>query len=314
MTEDIAVQSTAPQEVSDPLGVLVPREGGQEEAQAESHAPSAPGRTGQILARAREKQDLSVADVARALRLGVKQIEALEADDYASLPGRTFVRGFIRNYARLVQLDPDQLVASSFGDEPDATSRHIQAPSQQISFSEHQDRPWIKWLAVAFMTVALISWSVLEWLGPEQGKGRVTVPKAVSSAAPEVAAQAEESSSVAPAPAPAPVQEAPAPVAPAVTPAVPAQARAESPPVPASPALVPLGLVFSGPAWVEVRDKNGKKIHSQNNPAGTQQTVEGEPPLSLVIGSAPNVKLTYKGQPVDLGAHTKADVARLTLE
>jgi cytoskeleton protein RodZ len=83
--------------------------------------------------------------------------------------------------------------------------------------------------------------------------------------------------------------------------------------VPAS-ALTRLTMTFSGRAWVEVRDKNGKIIHSQNNMAGADQVVEGEAPLSLVIGSAPNVKLMYKGKPVDLSAFAKADVARLTLE
>lgn len=312
MTEDIAEQSIVPQAESDSLRTPAPE--GMEKIHAEPYAPVAE-RAGQTLARAREKQDMSVADVARALRLGVKQIEALEADDYASLPGRTFVRGFIRNYARLVQLDPDQLAASAFGSEPEATSRHIQAPSQQISFSEHHARPWIKWLAVIFVVVALVSWSVLEWLGPEQGKTRVTVSKTASSSTSDLAAQDVETPSAGPAPA----QEALAPVQPAETPAVPvpAPARTEPPAIsasPTSPAQASLGLAFSGPAWVEVRDKNGKKIHSQNNLAGTQQTVQGEPPLSLVIGSAPNVKLTYKGQPVDLNAHTKADVARLTLE
>ncbi len=313
MTEDIAEQSIVPQAESDSLRTHAPD--GMEKVHAESYVPVAE-RAGQTLARAREKQDMSVADVARALRLGVKQIEALEADDYASLPGRTFVRGFIRNYARLVQLDPDQLAASAFGSEPEATSRHIQAPSQQISFSEHHARPWIKWLAVIFVVVALVSWSVLEWLGPEQGKTRVTVSKSALSSTPDLAAQ----DVVTPSAGLVPAQETPAPLQPAETPAVPAPARAEAPAAPAAPippaslAQASLGLAFSGSAWVEVRDKNGKKIHSQNNLAGTQQTVQGEPPLSLVIGSAPNVKLTYKGQPVDLNAHTKADVARLTLE
>lgn len=309
MTEDIAKQYIDPNGVSDSLETVVAGEGGQGEALAESYAP-VPERTGLTLARAREQQGMSVADVARALRLGVKQIEALEADDYGSLPGRTFVRGFTRNYARLVQLDPDQLVTASFGSEPEAASTHIQAPSQQIRFSEHQARPWIKWLAALFVVVALVSWAVLEWLGPEQGRARLTAPKAASSSAPDLAAQAE----VAPSAGPAPAQEALAQVPPSEAPVTQAQASVAPPTVSASPTLAPLVLAFSGPAWVEVRDKSGKKIHSQNNLAGTQQTVEGEPPLSLVIGSAPNVKLTYKGQPVDLNAHTKADVARLTLE
>ena len=60
---------------------------------------------GSVLSAARQRQGLSVADVARQLKLGVRQIEALEADDYKNLPRITFVRGFIRNYAKLLQID-----------------------------------------------------------------------------------------------------------------------------------------------------------------------------------------------------------------
>ncbi len=256
---------------------------------------------GAKLRRERESQGLSMFDVARALRLSEKQIAALELDDYSKLPGRTFVRGFIRNYARLVQLDPEPLMAHlSFGKEEE--SHQIQAPSQKISFSEHHAKPWLKWLMVAFVIVAVASWGVLEWLGPEQPKGMLshtTVPDAPSSPA-------------------LPAVEPPLAHEPAV--AIPSDASAATEPVvPAgvsvpAPALARLTMTFSGRAWVEVRDKNGKIIHSQNNAAGADQVVEGEAPLSLVIGSSPNVKLTYKGQPVDLSAFAKADVARLTLE
>ena len=300
MTESIPEQSIAPQEDSDLL---------RAKAHAESSTPAVE-RAGRILAHAREKQGMSVADAAHALRLGVKQIEALEADDFGKLPGRTFVRGFIRNYARLLQLDPERLVTiSSSSGEAEAESRLIQAPSQQIRFSEHHAKPWLKWLAAAFVVVALVSWVVLEWLGPEQAK-RVTTPKPTSSAASDLPAQAVETPSTGSAPA----QRAVAAAQPAMAPAVEALPLAQTQTVSASPILAPLSLVFSGPAWVEVRDRNGKKIYAQTSPAGTTQLLEGEPPLTLAIGSAPNVTLTYKGQPVDLAAYTKADVARLTLE
>lgn len=275
---------------------------------------------GQLLARARQKQDMSVGDVARALRLGVKQIEALEAEDYANLPGRTFVRGFIRNYARLVQLDPDLvLTGSSFGTEIKSESRHIQAPSQQISFSEHGSKPWLKWMGAGFVVVALISWGVLEWLGPEQAKNR-GMNSNHAAVAPETAAEQpapaeSEVPALAPAaPTAASVEPAPQPVPPPQPEATPPLKDQAQPQVAVAKPLGAMTLTFSGAAWVEIRDKNGRKIFSQTNPAGSQQTLEGEPPLSLVIGSAPNVKLTYKGQPVDLVAYTKAEVARLTLE
>ncbi len=272
----------------------------------QASAPAWEG-AGARLKRERESQGLSMFEAARALRLSEKQVAALEADDYSKLPGRTFVRGFIRNYARLVQLDPEPLMAHLAFDKEEE-SRQIQAPSQKISFSEHQAKPWLKWLLMAFVIVAVVSWGVLEWLGPEKPKGAFP---AVSEAAPPPPPHSKEAAAQ---PAEAPLAETSPAVA--IPPAATAMAETMTPAgaaVPAS-ALARLTMTFSGRAWVEVRDKNGKIIHSQNNMAGADQVVEGEAPLSLVIGSAPNVKLMYKGQPVDLSAFAKADVARLTLE
>ncbi len=61
---------------------------------------------------AREAAGLSEDAVAQQLKLAPRQVRAIEEDDYALLPGRTFVRGFVRNYARLVHLDPDAVVAA----------------------------------------------------------------------------------------------------------------------------------------------------------------------------------------------------------
>lgn len=269
---------------------------------------SVPESAGARLRRERENQGLNLSDVARTLRLSEKQVVALEADDYAKLPGRTFVRGFIRNYARLVQLDPEPLMARlSFGQEE--ASHQIQAPSQKISFSEHQEKPWLKWLLMTFAIVAVASWGVLEWLGPVQPKS-VAVSRTAVPVAPLPPAV-----SVPPPVMPEPAADVPPPVTPAAVVAAPvaeAPQTAAAPPV--ATALARLTMTFSGRAWVEVRDKNGKILHSQNNTTGTDQVVEGEAPLSLVIGNSANVKLIYKGQPVDLSSYAKADVARLTLE
>src|SRR5471030_2347561 len=66
---------------------------------------------GRALAAARAELRFSVADVSQQIKFGVKQIAAIEADDYAKLPGTTFVRGMIRSYAKLVHLDPQPLLA-----------------------------------------------------------------------------------------------------------------------------------------------------------------------------------------------------------
>jgi len=66
---------------------------------------------GKALREAREQLGLSVNDVANRIKFAARQIEALEADDYAQLPEAAFVRGFVRSYARLLELDPAHLVS-----------------------------------------------------------------------------------------------------------------------------------------------------------------------------------------------------------
>ena len=65
-----------------------------------------------MLAAARGRAGLSLDAVAQQLKLGVRQVQALEDDNFAALPGRTFVRGFVRNYARLLKLDADAVLAA----------------------------------------------------------------------------------------------------------------------------------------------------------------------------------------------------------
>ena len=65
---------------------------------------------GERLRKAREAADLSVRDIATALRLEPRTIEALESGSFDELPAPTFVRGYLRGYARAVGLPPDPLL------------------------------------------------------------------------------------------------------------------------------------------------------------------------------------------------------------
>src|ERR1700740_2633690 len=79
---------------------------------AELGAPPAGAGPGRMLARLRAERKLSVADVAQRLKYGVRQIEALEAEEFDRLPGATFVRGMVRGYAKLLEIDPEPILAS----------------------------------------------------------------------------------------------------------------------------------------------------------------------------------------------------------
>jgi cytoskeleton protein RodZ len=91
---------------------------------------------GRQLENARKAMQLSVGEVAQRVCLGEKQILALETGDLAALPGKTFVRGFVRNYARAVQLDPEPLLRLL--DSADTLS----APKLELPESTHVAMPY----------------------------------------------------------------------------------------------------------------------------------------------------------------------------
>ena len=79
-------------------------------ADAAPVAGGEPTSFGARLAAAREKERLSVGDMASRLRLHVNQVRAIEGENLAQLPEPAYVRGFVRSYARSLGLDPAPLI------------------------------------------------------------------------------------------------------------------------------------------------------------------------------------------------------------
>jgi cytoskeleton protein RodZ len=65
---------------------------------------------GHILREARENKGYSLEDVQEKIRINAKYLKALETGDYSALPTPVHVRGFLRNYARFLGLDPQPLL------------------------------------------------------------------------------------------------------------------------------------------------------------------------------------------------------------
>ena len=68
---------------------------------------------GQRLREAREELNLSRQDVARKLRLDAELIQALEDNDREALPAQTYLVGYLRSYARLLNLPVESIIADS---------------------------------------------------------------------------------------------------------------------------------------------------------------------------------------------------------
>jgi len=290
---------------------------------AEVGSGPVPG-VGARLRLAREMRSLSVSDVAQTLKLGPRQVEALENGDWQALPGQTFIRGFVRNYARMLQLDPTPLM-----EQLDA---QLDKPADSLNVSETRrtampsSQPRRDRTVVFAGLVLLVLAGVAYVLLPNDLSAlRESAQKLIDSLSRKEAAPAPASGSVPAAPVAAsepvfppgstqqqvmnPQAQASAEMAPAPLAAAPAAGTAAAPPGNAQ-----LRFVFSGESWVEVRDRDNKVIFSQRGAAGSEQSVSGQGPLSLVIGFAPGVKLFWRGQAIDLTPHTKGEVARLVLE
>src|SRR6185295_18307750 len=92
---------------------------------------------GAELAAARQERGMGLPEVAQQLKFGLRQLEALEADRFAELPGGTFARGMVRSYARLLKIDPEPLLARLAGRFNAPDSNQLAARfSQPVPFSD----------------------------------------------------------------------------------------------------------------------------------------------------------------------------------
>lgn len=234
----------------------------------------------------RERQGLLEEDMVARLRLHPRQVRAIEAEDFAALPGAAYVRGFVRSYARNLGLDPEPLLQDLAG-KLGAPAASIDAmaddsprsPVREAAREHHSRRAVLLGGLASLVILGALGW----W--------------------------ANQPASVAPAPvvevAPAVVTPAPAPVAEPVA--------APEPVVAPAPAPL-LKLVANGRSWVRVEAAGGEVLLEQLLDKGAEEVVEGIPPLTVVIGDASQVQVELRGERVDLAPHTQKNVARLRLE
>lgn len=67
---------------------------------------------GHYLKDVRESLSLSLADAATAMHIRVHYLEAIETGNFDKLPGKAYVRGYIKNYASFLEIDPAETLAA----------------------------------------------------------------------------------------------------------------------------------------------------------------------------------------------------------
>ncbi len=292
---------------------------------------------GMTLREARERLGMSVHDVAERTKFAPRQVEALEANDFAHLPQATFLRGFVRSYARVLQLDEAALIAALPG-EP---AKQIVTKTQPVDVAFPSlislQRVNLLWLAGALGVALVLGLFVLLHDTVPTAKPTEAVVESIPLPTPEAAVSAvvEAAAEVQPKmPEPVKVVEpkktheparvrqpvmTSAPQAMAVSAPAAAPVLGESvKPAATSEALKrrPLHFVFVEDTWAEVIDGRGSVLLSRNNPRGTEKWVGGprHEPYDISIAPPGNVRLYYKGKEIDLSAYAAMEVAHLKVE
>jgi cytoskeleton protein RodZ len=298
------------------------------DAAASDLSPSA----GTLLRQAREASGLHIGALSVSLKVPVKKLEALEADQYDLLPDAVFARALAASVCRTLKVDPGPILSRLPGQvmprlqlESSTTDRASLHPPRALWRSPMLaalPRPVV--VGAGFLLAAALVLYLLPSLGPllpsfSQGESTPAADNAqVAPAAGATPATTLSSPTVSSEPTFAvPIAtagSAPKSVpGPDAAPAVSAEAVASGPgPTNASVSLVLFKA--TGASWVEVTDASGVlQLRKILNP-GDAVPVSGALPLSVVVGRADAIEVLVRGQPFSLAPVAKDNVARFQVK
>jgi cytoskeleton protein RodZ len=302
---------------------------------------------GAQLAAHRQVQGRSIDEVADLLKLTPRQILAIEADNYAVLPGLAVVRGFIRAYAKILKMDADPLIAMIAVDTMASVmpvGRELSTPFLELRLPSFNRRGMRSKLIVGivglvgFVALLLImvqqgtSWmphafeGVLSSLNRTSVSAPVVVLSAPDSGVASISAKADEVYA-------AHLTEPLVTSAPPVTDAK-ADAKAETKtdtkqlqlaPTEMLASLGSLNKASANPdnalvlklredSWIEIRKPNGKIVISHLSKAGSSETFNINEPMSLIVGNLNGVEVTLRGEPLEMKHAAGSKIARLDLK
>lgn len=274
------------------------------EATPEGVIGLSPQSLGQHLRQARESQGRSLEEVSQQLKFSVSQLRALEEGQLDGFSSPVILRGALKNYARLLDLDMNELMAQLDVLIPAAVPRsNSPIRSTPVEVRNPSTFPVGRVLLALLLIGGLGAGGWWGWQHQQQLQqwwASFHQPAASAAAASGVDLEVN----LPPSSEGEPAVGAAAPLD------VSASGVAASSPLEGGKQLV---LLTEEAAWIEVFDGKGGKLYSQLTPPHQTVTLSGIPPLKLKVGNAGHVKLEYNGQPIDLQPFVQANVARLTL-
>ncbi len=291
---------------------------------------------GQLLRNAREQLGWTREQVASRIHLRLTLIAAIESDTYDKHTSHTFIRGYLRTYAKLVGIPEETILAAydKLGLTP-PDNIDMQSFSRRSRQQANDSRlKVVTWLVI----LVLIALSVAWWwqstarrsagdealaateMGATSNTPSATVPPAVDVADPVVApaTSAAAATSIDPVMSaaattlPVDASSAVATTAVATSAATATQPAADT--AASEPAKVPqLKMSFTADCWLDVKDAKGKTLFSGLKKANDELVLEGPEPLKFIIGAPMAVNIEYQGKSIDMSRYNNGRTARFSL-
>ena len=257
---------------------------------------------GAVLANARNSQGLSVAEVAEHLKITESYVRAIEQNAFDDLPQAAFVRGYIRNYAKMVGLNGQSLVDDfdEFTGDSSREAPRLQGGRKVKPLRAHNfPSPAHAFALVLVVSLAGLSYFLWNhWLSAEPTTSvviteEVLVPDPVAADdVPILLAVPAELDEAAPDEASAVVPEDDLAVVDAVVEAI-------APEAVTSELTKTLLIDFSQECWVEIRDANDVVLVAALQQAGSSIDMEVQPPVNVRFGNARGVaSILFDGEQI----------------
>ena len=280
----------------------------QSAASADVSAENVRTRPGSLLLAQRETLELSLQHVADELNLTMHYVKAMESDSYDKLPGDVFVKGYIRSYARLLGLDPDQMLEIYRDFTTHKLARKEEAIKRHARRRMDKNRPWIIFSGIAFVVVAIVLW----WLssGNEADTAMADVERDRVTATGNIEGGSIDALPVFDTAPSGDNESALALDGDAGAAGIAAEAEVEIPEGQTAlswPGDDRVQLRFTQDSGVEIEHRGGDESHLEQYLAGEQLTVQGTAPFSIVLDNAPGVILSFNGRQTDFSSNIKAD-------
>lgn len=291
---------------------------------------------GQLLRNAREQLGWTREQVASRIHLRLTLIAAIESDTYDKHTSHTFIRGYLRTYAKLVGIPEEAILAAydKLGLTP-PDNIDMQSFSRRSRQQANDSRlKVVTWLVILVLVALSVAWwwqstarrsagdeaLAATEMGATSNTPSATVPPVVDVADPVVApaTSAAAATSVDPV-ASAAVTTMPVDASSAVaTTAVATSAATATQPAAdtaaSEPAKVPqLKMSFTADCWLDVKDAKGKTLFSGLKKANDELVLEGPEPLKFIIGAPMAVNIEYQGKSIDMSRYNNGRTARLSL-